>query len=397
MAQTNLEDDGYQVEGYWKNNIDDNNSIYPYPFSTDDMVDKIFICKLELLTLQYASVKRYRGFSTCRLCGKMNGTNEYILDDYKYPEGLMHYYIHHNVHPSINFKNYIDEIYDEYEGDDDEIIKNLYEYLILNYEHYNKFNNVLDFSIVENINEFSHIKLIDKYFDMRYNATNQSLYKLQCREYKEREKNIQNYSVELTLSFNKIINDVQNNNIHDETQEMLYNYIRQIGDVFSNLNLSETVSSIVDNKYKSENLSIISLCDDERDARINIVHDYLETCENINEFVSANKKNMITKNLLKEHDPTSVMSMCGNKKSKIIGSLLKNKKNENQKSNENKESNRNIDTPVDYVYLDSEERRRFALVAHEYVIEQLYEQQKIKCQKVAQFLGADSLLFEHIS
>ena len=39
----------------------------------------------------------YRGFSTCRICGCVNGSIELGRDGYVYPEGLVHYITDHNV------------------------------------------------------------------------------------------------------------------------------------------------------------------------------------------------------------------------------------------------------------------------------------------------------------
>lgn len=51
----------------------------------------------------------YRGISICRLCGSINGSTEYMLDDYIWPSGLLHYIKDHNVKPPQGFIDYVNE------------------------------------------------------------------------------------------------------------------------------------------------------------------------------------------------------------------------------------------------------------------------------------------------
>lgn len=39
----------------------------------------------------------YMGYSTCRMCGQLNGTAEYNDDTFAWPEGLAHYVYEHKV------------------------------------------------------------------------------------------------------------------------------------------------------------------------------------------------------------------------------------------------------------------------------------------------------------
>jgi len=41
----------------------------------------------------------YRGFSTCRICGKMNGSRDHFRGPFRYPQGYLHYIIDHDVKP----------------------------------------------------------------------------------------------------------------------------------------------------------------------------------------------------------------------------------------------------------------------------------------------------------
>jgi hypothetical protein len=46
-------------------------------------------------------IDSYRGYSGCRLCGRLNGTREFSLTkndiEYRWPEGLKHYIAEHRV------------------------------------------------------------------------------------------------------------------------------------------------------------------------------------------------------------------------------------------------------------------------------------------------------------
>lgn len=57
----------------------------------------------EELAVQKGRVVRYRGFSTCRLCGVQNGSIEYLTGGWRWPQGYRHYVEVHNVRPSLAF------------------------------------------------------------------------------------------------------------------------------------------------------------------------------------------------------------------------------------------------------------------------------------------------------
>ena len=44
----------------------------------------------------------WRGWSTCRICGKINGSACLVNDNFEYPEGYSHYIIDHNIMPDID-------------------------------------------------------------------------------------------------------------------------------------------------------------------------------------------------------------------------------------------------------------------------------------------------------
>lgn len=54
-----------------------------------------------------AEVNHYRGWSTCRICSKHNGSTEYEYKGWVWPEGFMHYVSTHNVRPSLAFQEFI--------------------------------------------------------------------------------------------------------------------------------------------------------------------------------------------------------------------------------------------------------------------------------------------------
>lgn len=48
-------------------------------------------------------VLHMKGWSTCRCCGKMNGSREFSYKGWNWPEGFRHYIEIHNVVPSAEF------------------------------------------------------------------------------------------------------------------------------------------------------------------------------------------------------------------------------------------------------------------------------------------------------
>lgn len=43
----------------------------------------------------------YRGWSNCRICGKMNGSVCMTNGEFVYPEGYAHYILDHNIEPDV--------------------------------------------------------------------------------------------------------------------------------------------------------------------------------------------------------------------------------------------------------------------------------------------------------
>jgi len=59
-----------------------------------------------------ARVSHMRGFSTCRLCGTINGSAQYDWNGWVWPEGLLHYIQEHDVAPSEDFQDWLGDLYD---------------------------------------------------------------------------------------------------------------------------------------------------------------------------------------------------------------------------------------------------------------------------------------------
>jgi len=54
-----------------------------------------------------AKRSQYRGMSTCRLCKHWNGSAEFRLGGWQWPEGFRHYVEKHNVLPSEAFREFV--------------------------------------------------------------------------------------------------------------------------------------------------------------------------------------------------------------------------------------------------------------------------------------------------
>lgn len=60
------------------------------------------------LYLESAKVSRsYRGFSDCRICGKMNGSREHTDGEWYWPSGFSHYLREHDVRPPQEFIDHV--------------------------------------------------------------------------------------------------------------------------------------------------------------------------------------------------------------------------------------------------------------------------------------------------
>lgn len=97
-------------EGFWKSTEEPD---LPMPVAQDTPWEwqECFLDLLESLEDKargrYGTITRYRGWSTCRLCGAHNGSVEFRIWEWEWPEGLRHYIEAHNVRPSVEFQEFV--------------------------------------------------------------------------------------------------------------------------------------------------------------------------------------------------------------------------------------------------------------------------------------------------
>ena len=104
-------------EGFWCENLKD--TTYPLPKPAETRVEQKFIDKFKKVidsnnTQGLTALTEYLGCSTCRICKKRNGNQEYTITSdhmvFKVPSGFTHYLEEHNVHPSKEFREFIENI-----------------------------------------------------------------------------------------------------------------------------------------------------------------------------------------------------------------------------------------------------------------------------------------------
>jgi hypothetical protein len=107
--------DTHFIEGYWQEYHECgccNPLKYPYPVDSGIKVDKVFLQNLEHIK-QFCKIECYYGASFCRLCNISVGGNEYSFRSegktYTFPEGIVHYYTVHNVQPSEEFVEAVEQ------------------------------------------------------------------------------------------------------------------------------------------------------------------------------------------------------------------------------------------------------------------------------------------------
>lgn len=62
---------------------------------------------LRNLTIPGVDFRQYRGSSPCRFCGERNGSKEYHTNEFRWPEGYVHYVDEHGVKPPQEFIDYL--------------------------------------------------------------------------------------------------------------------------------------------------------------------------------------------------------------------------------------------------------------------------------------------------
>lgn len=93
-----------RIEGYWRQHRDDPAGL-PWPEPTPGWGEAEFLRQLRAVE-KTAEVLHFRGWSYSRLTGKLNGSREYVLGNWRWPEGLGHY-IEHGVRPTTDFEAFI--------------------------------------------------------------------------------------------------------------------------------------------------------------------------------------------------------------------------------------------------------------------------------------------------
>lgn len=93
-----------KVEGYWRAHKDDV-SEYPFPESVG-FKDDVFVEKVKSLQ-EKARVIQFKGFSFCRICECINGTQEFEYKGWNWPSGYLHYIVDHGVKPSDEFYDFV--------------------------------------------------------------------------------------------------------------------------------------------------------------------------------------------------------------------------------------------------------------------------------------------------
>ena len=97
------------IEGYWFNpNSPAVTKQYPIPQAREQPAhdQEAFLTALKKLESK-ARQDFYKGFSTCRICGKMNGSSEFTASEWSWPQGYRHYIEAHNVRPSHEFHSFV--------------------------------------------------------------------------------------------------------------------------------------------------------------------------------------------------------------------------------------------------------------------------------------------------
>jgi hypothetical protein len=100
--------------GYWRN---DQHPEYPDP--TDFVFEPLPEEQRDLLVTALengARVRFFMGYSTCRICGQLNGISELTDGEHQWPEGLVHYIKDHNVSLPVEVMSSVCRRYEQLEA-----------------------------------------------------------------------------------------------------------------------------------------------------------------------------------------------------------------------------------------------------------------------------------------
>ena len=100
--------------GYWQG---DRSPGWPFP---QDFVDETWNAIERELVAEYLThgfvTRVFMGFSTCRMCGALNGTVEQTDRTYVWPQGFAHYVRDHGVRPPQEFVDHALALLSQAEG-----------------------------------------------------------------------------------------------------------------------------------------------------------------------------------------------------------------------------------------------------------------------------------------
>lgn len=101
-----MDSDAVLIEGYWRKSREEVSDL-PWPVGDDNWsgADRF----LQALTAVEDGAPKMLsfGFSRCRLCRRPNGSAEFALNPWHWPEGLRHYIREHKVRPTAAFEDFI--------------------------------------------------------------------------------------------------------------------------------------------------------------------------------------------------------------------------------------------------------------------------------------------------
>ena len=87
--------------GFWRETADGPGTL-PFPEEYTFTGDyNGFVQRLQ--KLKTTIVRRDKGWSECRVCGKRNGSHELEWETFRFPSGYLHYLIDHRVKPDDAF------------------------------------------------------------------------------------------------------------------------------------------------------------------------------------------------------------------------------------------------------------------------------------------------------
>jgi hypothetical protein len=93
-------------EGHWRSSVRESSEL-PWPKPDPQWRERAtFLARLDRVELTATRIV-YRGFSMCRLCGRRNGHESFRSARWEWPAGFRHYIAEHDVHPSPEFEDFI--------------------------------------------------------------------------------------------------------------------------------------------------------------------------------------------------------------------------------------------------------------------------------------------------